>query len=1193
MAYSKPPESDNQILNGFKDTTHYAKKIIPFAWLLLSVCCLAGEAFGQTEIFKQNFGKFVPASPTATAIATYQQYPIDFVTGAPQIDIPLFEVNTKMGKIPFSLSYHIGRLKGSELNGPIGFGWTLMPNLGISRSVNGRSDNLGTGYNATNSNFGIHNDCYYLSLLAKGAYDEEPDDFYYNLLSKSGGFMHKRGGGFAPNPYEAVKISRPNDNAFEIIDDDGTLYKFGRYSTGTTNVVEVTEDENYNASEKYKMTAWKLTEIISYDKTDTVQFVYGGTANRRQIPYYNYQWRITEYPNRFDMQPKIHKSEFRFTSGCFPMSGMAGWAAMRTYGGAASWNSSSVNWFDIYDLPPYEYNPTGLYTLATPLSACYGGSTMPMSCGWYTDTQWDDQTICSSLGGVFHCTTITTAKDVSVYLCLSGNTTAEDVGSDYVDEGLIQLSKVDEHQLTDILFRGGKVSLTYDASKVSTITLYTKNANNQYEIIKSARLFRTQMPGHTYQPSVDPTFADNRFLLDSVQIRDKSGTPQEVYKMDYTPGGTHNLAANFVSDFFGFASSYKRPDMVPQMDYPIQNYHWQYHPDAPYSVETNILQLGSRAFQKYNPGSQPTSFGVPLLKTLTLPTGGSANFLYEKNRFQYWDTTIVEGGNVRIKQITYKDALNRDSIVKSYRYGVDECGYGLIRFLPERSDFVYQQTVNSTNQYDIDNVVQKVTTITSNPFSSMLFAGGAAVNYPEVTEYTGKPGQSPGKTVYKYNVQTGGSRKPNSPIQVKDRDEWSRNGLQSVSFYKSLSPSTYQLIKKVEYINGNFNKDTLRAGSAYLKYTSTVNNSEYDNCQGNYIRDVVDDISYVIQTGGRRLMQEKETTYDGLGDSIIVAKNYTYDPVTLLRNKETVTTSKGAPKELKIWYPSDAATLTGWPVAQQGMLTALTNANRLNTVVKTEELLSGTPLSSVSNHFGWFGGRIYPSEMFARTLSNPDESRAKMLKYDRFGNVVSIQKTNDIVTSYIWDYKSIYPIAEANNADSADIAYTSFETEQGNGWSGVNTGGIVATPGITGDRYYSGAFSLTKTGLSTGKKYQVSYWSRNGAYNVTGSLAGSPRQWAAVTIGGVTWTCFEHEVTGVTSSTLSGSGIIDEVRICPVNAQMSTYTYRPMSGISSVSDTNHRIIYYEYDEHGRLKLIKDQHGNILKLMEYQYRVPAQ
>jgi len=54
-------------------------------------------------------------------------------------------------------------------------------------------------------------------------------------------------------------------------------------------------------------------------------------------------------------------------------------------------------------------------------------------------------------------------------------------------------------------------------------------------------------------------------------------------------------------------------------------------------------------------------------------------------------------------------------------------------------------------------------------------------------------------------------------------------------------------------------------------------------------------------------------------------------------------------------------------------------------------------------------------------------------------------------------------------------------------------------------------------------------------------------------------------------------------------AQIITYSYKPLVGLTTQTDPKGRTTYYEYDDFGRLKWIKDQNGNIVKENQYHYR----
>jgi hypothetical protein len=86
------------------------------------------------------------------------------------------------------------------------------------------------------------------------------------------------------------------------------------------------------------------------------------------------------------------------------------------------------------------------------------------------------------------------------------------------------------------------------------------------------------------------------------------------------------------------------------------------------------------------------------------------------------------------------------------------------------------------------------------------------------------------------------------------------------------------------------------------------------------------------------------------------------------------------------------------------------------------------------------------------------------------------------------------------------------------------------------------------------------------------------------------FTYYEYEIAqGPASISVSGNVTIDELRLYPKAARMRTVTYDPLIGKTTECDENNRITYYEYDNLGRIRFIKDENRNIIKMYEYNFK----
>lgn len=209
------------------------------------------------------------------------------------------------------------------------------------------------------------------------------------------------------------------------------------------------------------------------------------------------------------------------------------------------------------------------------------------------------------------------------------------------------------------------------------------------------------------------------------------------------------------------------------------------------------------------------------------------------------------------------------------------------------------------------------------------------------------------------------------------------------------------------------------------------------------------------------------------------------------------------------------------------------------------------------------------------------------LSYDVEGNILSQSKADDIVNSFIWGYENRYLIAEIKNSGLGIAACTSFE-------NGDNEGGwtftlVASNENKTGDKaHILNNNPVSCSGLSVSVEYIVSYWAKGGTPLLSGGVQSNKD---AADTGADGWKYYEKTISGVNSISLSASEpsvYLDELRLYPVGSSVTTYTYKTLTGTTSVTDANNKSIYYEYDDLGRLAFVRDAERNIVKRYKYHY-----
>ncbi len=242
-------------------------------------------------------------------------------------------------------------------------------------------------------------------------------------------------------------------------------------------------------------------------------------------------------------------------------------------------------------------------------------------------------------------------------------------------------------------------------------------------------------------------------------------------------------------------------------------------------------------------------------------------------------------------------------------------------------------------------------------------------------------------------------------------------------------------------------------------------------------------------------------------------------------------------------------------------------------------------------------GVVMTGRLLERRYNTPGQSttpsfmEVRKFVYDSDGNLVTVKDEGARVVSNVYDNDGKYVTAAVVNADFSPVngvpvdkcAYTSFETKSLGGWTVTGTLSPPSLVSISGNQAFllSTANSLSASSLNVSKVYKLTFWS-SGTVSVS---SGAILKTTGPTLKGLTY--YEYELPlGAAQVTLTGASTIDELRLYPKTARMQTMTYDPLIGKTSECDENNRIVYYEYDNLGRMRMIRDEKGNIVKMYEY-------
>lgn len=254
-------------------------KTIKTIGLLLSTCFA----------FAQDVPQVVSPTPEVSQLTKFIDTPVNYSNGLPSISIPIYTIVQDGVSIPISLDYHARGIKVDEVASNVGLGWALNGVGIISRQVRGIPDERGLlSYQGSYLLNAYDDETTRRQIIASQAIGDNnfdhytPDQFFYSFPGGSGKFIYDYVDKKPVFQNQSMGLKLETDLEYKIIDNKGNKYIFGaenkiskekslqnfiaKYDTGLS-IEFLTPDGNEDIS------GWYLTDIETANKS-TIQFKY-------------------------------------------------------------------------------------------------------------------------------------------------------------------------------------------------------------------------------------------------------------------------------------------------------------------------------------------------------------------------------------------------------------------------------------------------------------------------------------------------------------------------------------------------------------------------------------------------------------------------------------------------------------------------------------------------------------------------------------------------------------------------------------------------------------------------------------------------------------------------------------------------------------------------------------------------------
>ena len=595
----------------------------------------------------------------------------------------------------------------------------------------------------------------------------------------------------------------------------------------------------------------------------------------------------------------------------------------------------------------------------------------------------------------------------------------------------------------------------------------------------------------------------------------------------------------------------KRINQLPAGSYRLKATSWT-NSSPPGSGVPNVVAIVN------NPNAtiwQSTSSDPPTMVYETFDVGGA--------RLKKMINKDNDGNFISAKEFSYLHQIpdgNQGSSGKLMDNLVFWSQTGsLFEYTPER----YTSEVSSNGATE----PEKYYITNDNKLRTKNSAAGSHIGYSQVTERNvDSSGNDLGKTVCsyinrpnKYTVRNVGFSQVNLGCGGGcDGDQNPYNDNFDAYFHYDVGyGETYVLggmVGSYDYINGSILEQTLfkvngdpvqQTVNSYAEYTAGVPSfAEYPilfwsgaGSQFSPPKNPYTGISYSDYEYNKvsRIKKSINTSFFP-NEDVVTTTDYFYENSNHYQLTKTETTdSSGDLLTSKAFYPQDAE-VTNLPFVSE-----LISANRTNSVIQSE-VYNTDVNTSAETLVNWQRtsytdtkspvGIIMADSVLTKKGDAAVDFRQVYEKYDSKGNLLQYRKADNAPSSAVWGYNKDYVVLHAENVDYNTLS------------SAINT-------------------ALQNAGTSP-------------TYNTLDALLAASSDIHNNAMQQANWTKFNEKLRDILITNAS-------------NVMLTSYTYNPLTGVSSVTDPRGYTMYYQYDQENRLQFVKDALGQLISENQYNFK----